>query len=179
MQQLQIHMNIRYLIQAGALCFMAHASSMAEPMPAQIDQLIHKVKPRAEVLDNQSDLLLQLVLPPQYSQCLYVALAEASQQNNVAHRFVLEQIDFLVGAGLKTSSIQGLIAYGHAITNMAFSSEVGKSVDKLTANDFKERQKYIYRTFSRLSCVNTFSDQRIQPALRDLIGSTRPNDAAR
>jgi hypothetical protein len=149
-------------------------SAWAQSPSAQLDDLMKKMKPRSEVLDSAPDLVLQVVLPPQYSQCLHASFAEASQQNNVAHRYLLEQIDFLVTSGLTTSSIQAIIAYGHAITNVTFASELGKSIDKLGGSDFKERQNYIYRTFTRLACVNTFSDERVKPALSELIKSTRP-----
>ena len=151
----------------------------AQSPGAQLDELMQKMKPRSEVLDSAPDLVLQVVLPPQYAQCLHAAFAEAHQQNNVAHTYLLEQIDFLVSTGLTTSSIQAIIAYGHAITNMIFASERRKSIDKLEGNDLKERQNYIYRTFTRLACVNTFSDQRVQPALRALIKGTRPQQAPR
>jgi hypothetical protein len=153
--------------------FLAVASVQAQNPNTEVDAIMQKVKPRSEVLDSANDLTLQVVLPPQYSQCMHAAFSEAGQQNNVAHRFLLEQIDFLVGAGLTPASISSIIAYGHAITNTTFASQIGKSVDKLQGNDFKERQKYIYQVFARLSCVNTFSDERIQPALKGLIASTR------
>jgi hypothetical protein len=150
-------------------------SAWAQASKAELDALVQKIKPRSEVLDSAPDLVLQAVLPPQYAQCLYVSFAEAGQQNNVAHTYLLEQIDFLVSSGLTTSSIKSIIAYGHAITNMAFALGIGKSIDKLQGSDFKERQRYIYQSFARLACVNTFSDQRVQPALRELIKSARPN----
>ena len=162
------------LLRTTLLGLLLLKSAWAQGPNAQIEELIKKMKPRAEVLDSAPDLTLQFVLPPQYSQCLHAAFAEAGQQNNVAHRYLLEQIDFLVSSGLTTSSIQAVIAYGHAITNMTFSSELGKSIDKLGAGDLKGRQNYIYRTFTRLACVNTFSDERVQPALSELIKSTRP-----
>ena len=140
---------------------------------AELDALMQKAKPRAEVLDSADDLTLQVILPSQYSQCLYASFTETRQKNNVAHRYLLEQIDFLVSAGLTPTSIRAIVAYGHAITNVVFASQLGKSIDQLQGNDFKERQKYNYQTFTRLSCVNTFSDQRIQPALKELIKSTR------
>jgi hypothetical protein len=168
-------MNILTLLfRATLLGLLFFNSAWAQSPSAQLDDLMKKMKPRAEVLDSAPDLVLQVTLPPQYSQCLHASFAEARQQNNVAHRYLLEQIDFLVSSGLTISSIQAIIAYGHAITNMTFASELGKSIDKLGGSDFKERQSYIYRTFTRLACVNTFSDQRIQPALSELIKSTRP-----
>jgi len=148
-------------------------SALAQTANTQLSEIVDKIKPRAEVLNTAPDLVLQVVLPPQYAQCLYASFAEAKQENNVAHRYLLEQIDFLVGAGLSTGSIQALIAYGHAVTNMAFAAEVGKSIDKIEGNDFKLRQQYIYRTFTRLACVNTFSDQRVLPALREIIQRAR------
>jgi hypothetical protein len=167
------------LVRLVLLGLLLASSAWAQSPNAQLDEFIQKIKPRAEVLETTPDLVLQVVLPPQYPQCLYAAFAEAGQQNSVAHRYLLEQIDFLVSAGLKTSSIQGVIAYGHAITNMSFAAQLGKSVDKLAGNDFKERQNYIYKTFTRLACVNTFSDERVHPALRELIKSSRPKEAPR
>lgn len=148
-------------------------SSWAQTPNTELESFVQKMKPRAELLNSANDLTLQVALPPQYSQCLHAAFSEAQQQNNVAHRYLLEQIDFLVGAGLTGGSIQALVAYGHAITNVMFASELRKSIDKLEGNDFKERQKYIYRKFTQLACVNTFSDERVQPALQELIKSTR------
>jgi hypothetical protein len=151
----------------------------AQTSNPQLDELISKVKPRAEVLNSTPELILQAALPPQYAQCLYAAFSEAGQNNNVAHSYLLDQIDFLVSTGLKPSRIQGVLAYGHALTNMSFASSAGKPVDKVGANDLKERQNYIYRTFIRLACVNSFSDQRVQPALRELIKATRVNETPR
>jgi hypothetical protein len=167
------------LVCLGLPGLLLASAAWAQSPNAQLDEMMQKIKPRSEVLETTPDLVLQVVLPPQYPQCLHAAFAEAGQQNTVAHRYLLEQIDFLVSTGLKTNSIQGLIAYGHAITNMSFAAQLGKSVDKLAGNDFKERQNYIYKTFTRLACVNTFSDERIHPALRELIRSSRPNEAPR
>ena len=166
--------TITLQIQAAVFGLLLLNSAWAQSPSAQLDELMQKMKPRSEVLESAPDLVLQVILPPQYAQCLYASFSEAGHQNNVAHRYLLEQIDFLVSAGLTTSSIRSIIAYGHAITNMAFAAELGKSIDKIEGNDFKERQNYIYRTFTRLACFNTFSDQRVQPALRDLIKNARP-----
>ena len=167
-------------VRIAVLGLLLLKSAWAQSPNAQLEELVQKIKPRAEILETTPpDLVLQVVLPPQYAQCLHASFTEAGQQNNVAHRYLLEQIDFLASTGLTTNSIQGLIAYGHAVTNMAFATELGKSADKIEGKDFKERQNYIYRTFARLSCVNTFSDQRIQPVLRDLIKSTRTAQQSR
>ena len=151
------------------------SGASAQSPQEQIDAIVQKIKPRVEVLDSANDLTLQIVLPQQYTQCLYASFAESRHQNNVAHSYLLEQIDFLVSAGLTTASIQSIIAYGHAMTNVIFASNMGKSIDKLEGDDFKERQKYVSQTFARLYCVNTFSDQRIQPSIRELIKGVRAN----
>ena len=162
---------LRSLLVALGLLLVAEAQ--AQNPTAELNALMQKVKPRAEVLDSANDLTLQVILPQQYPQCLYASFAEARQQNNVAQRYLLEQIDFLSSVGLTPASIQSIIAYGHAMTNTVFASQLGKSVDKLQGDDFKERQKYIYQIFTRLACVNTFSDERVLPGLRQLIQGTR------
>jgi endonuclease III len=164
---------LRHFIPLATTCSVA-LSAMAQNPAAELDALVKKIKPRSEVLDTANELTLQVILPPQYSQCLYAALVEAGQKNNVANSYLLEQIDLLTEAGLPTSSISGIIAYGHAITNVVFALELGKPVDELQGDDFKTRQTHIYRTFKRLACVNNFSDERVQSALRELIKRARP-----
>lgn len=155
------------------LAFVVAALACAQLVAAQPQQelnvLIAKAKPRSEVLEVGSDIALQFSLPPQYSQCLHVSFVEAQGKNSVAHRYLLEQIDFLVTSCVSPSSIKSLLSYGHAISSLGYASQAGRPIDKLDATDLPKLQRYSYETFARLSCVQVFSDTRLHEALRSII----------
>ncbi|BAN35767.1 hypothetical protein SCD_n01956 [Sulfuricella denitrificans skB26] len=139
----------------------------------EVDALLKKVKPRAEVFDAGSDIALQFSLPPQYAQCLHVSFVEANDKNPVAHRYLLEQVDFLNASGLSSANIKALLSYGHALSNLSYASQAGRPLDKLDASDLPKLQKYSYQTFARLACVQVFSDDRLHEALRNLIRASQ------
>ena len=102
--------------------------------------------------------------------CLYAAAAQSGRGESsvTAHDFLLRQIDFLIASGLSTSSIKGLISYGHAITSMEFAQIAGKSVDKFSASDLEQFQSYTDHAYARHSCA-AFSDESLQTTIKQYI----------
>ena len=157
-----------FLVLAGLI--------LAPPTIAQItassspEQIVETIKRRSDVLSIMGDnIALQFALPPQYSQCLFVAFTESHDGNNVAKSFLLEQIDFLSNSGLSSDKITSLISYGHAVLNHSYAIEAGKGIDELSADDIEKVQKYGYRMFVKHSCVENFGDERVQKILQEIM----------
>ena len=144
-----------------------------------LDEVVDTIKHRTAVLSSVGDdLAIQFSLPPQYPQCLFAAFTESKGNNNVAHNFLLGQIDFLSKAGLSIENTTALISYGHALLNYSYAIEKKRPLDNLTEDDFTKLKKYGYQMFVKHSCVELFDDERTQKALVDLVRTATKKNIA-
>jgi hypothetical protein len=149
------------------------AETSAQPQTEYLENLANAVKVRSAVLSAaRENIVLEFSLLPQYPLCLYVSRQEASRGSNVAHDFLLQQIDFLTANGLTTHNIAGLVSYGHALFAQSFAARNGMPLSELNAEHISAMHSGEREEFVRQSCVLMGEDQFLK-SLGELIRAAK------